>query len=162
MEEKTKEKAIVKEICIQAPRILIWHAWTRAERVSQWFAAEANIEIKVNGAYELYFVPGNKTGMNTKGCKVRKLIPQEQLHFTWKGPDQFASIMNNEESLTIVEVLFEEMNGEQTRITITHRGFKEEKVWAEAIAWHEMAWTGVLESLRSALEKGEGNLCCQP
>lgn len=28
--------------------------------------------------------------------------------------------------------------------------------WNEAIKWHEMAWSGVLESLKSALEKGEG------
>jgi uncharacterized protein YndB with AHSA1/START domain len=162
MELNAKEKTIIKEISIQAPKSLVWHAWTRADRVSQWFAAEANIEAKVNSAYELYFIPGNKTGMNTKGCKVSKLVREEQLNFTWKGPDQFSAIMNNEENLTIVEVRFEAIKGEQTLINIFHHGFKDEESWNEAIAWHEMAWTGVLESLKSALEKGEGSLCCQP
>ncbi|MFB5089802.1 SRPBCC domain-containing protein, partial [Psychrobacillus sp. PGGUH221] len=34
--------------------------------------------------------------------------------------------------------------------------------WTDAFQWHQMAWSGVLSSLKSVLEKGEGNLCCQP
>jgi hypothetical protein len=133
-----------------------------SERVSEWFAPETIIEPKEGGAYELYFIPGNKTGMNTKECKIIKLINEKELRFTWKGPDQFESIRNNENELTTVKVSFESENINATKVVVEHSGFKDSDKWREAIDWHQMAWSGVLSSLKSALEKGEGNLCCQP
>ncbi|MFO1445417.1 SRPBCC domain-containing protein [Bacillus sp. Bva_UNVM-123] len=162
MESTTKETIIKKEILIESPLNLVWYAWTISERVSEWFAPETFIEPKVGGAYELYFVPGNKTGMNTKGCKVTKIVEQDELHFTWKGPDQFANMMNQEDQLTLVKVRFNKNDYNSTKVTIEHTGFKDADNWTDAIDWHNMAWAGVLSSLKSSLEKGEGNLCCQP
>lgn len=162
MPATTNDKAIIQESTIQAPINLVWYAWTISERVSEWFAPETVIDAKEGGAYELYFIPGNKTEMNTKGCKIIKLVDNKELQFTWKGPDQFQSIMNNEAELTIVNVSFEPVNSNSTRVVIVHSGFKDDDNWKEAFTWHEMAWSGVLKSLKSALEKGEGNLCCQP
>lgn len=156
------DKAIMKEVTINAPISLVWHAWTIPERVSEWFAPETEIEAKVGGAYELYFVPGNKTGMNTKGCKITKLTWENELQFTWKGPDQFDTLMNHETKLTTVNVSFTSINEDSTKVIIKHLGFQDNDDWGEAINWHEMAWSSVLNSLKSAIEKGEGNLCCQP
>lgn len=158
----TNGKTIIKEATIYSPLEFVWYAWTISERVSEWFAPEAAIEAREGGKYELYFVPGNKTGMNTRGCKVTKLKNEEELLFTWKGPDQFESIMNNEDDLTIVSVSFKPIDETATNVLVKHSGFKDHEEWAEAIKWHEMAWAGVLDSLKSALEKGKGNLCCQP
>ncbi|MFD2442510.1 SRPBCC domain-containing protein [Bacillus sp. CGMCC 1.16607] len=162
MNYTTEEKAITNEVIIHSPLNLTWYAWTISERVSEWFAPETVVEAKVGGAYELYFIPGNKTGMNTKGCKITKLIDEKELQFTWKGPDQFEQIMNNENELTTVTIYFETLDKESTKVTIKHTGFKDDDSWSEAFNWHQMAWSGVLSSLKSALEKGEGNLCCQP
>jgi uncharacterized protein YndB with AHSA1/START domain len=68
----SQNKVLSKECVINVPLSLVWQAWTNADRVSQWFAGEANIDPVVGGAYELYFEPGNTTGMNTKGCKIEK------------------------------------------------------------------------------------------
>ena len=100
--------------------------------------------------------------MNTKGCKIIKLVEEKELRFTWKGPDQFESIMNSENELTTVSVSFEAVDTNSTKVIVEHSGFKEDENWIEAFEWHQMAWSGVLSSLKSALEKGEGNLCCQP
>jgi uncharacterized protein YndB with AHSA1/START domain len=158
----TNDKGIIKEVTINAPLNLVWYAWTISERVSEWFAPETLVEAKEGGAYELYFIPGNNEGMNTKGCKITKLIHEKELHFTWKGPDQFEKLMNKENELTIVNVRFQSINNGFTKVIVKHIGFKETEGWTEAINWHEMAWSGVLDSLKSALEKGEGSLCCQP
>ena len=155
-------KTIINEITIIAPLNLVWYAWTISERVSQWFAPETVIEAKEGGAYELYFIPGNSTGMNTKGCKITKLINEKELHFTWKGPDQFGAFMNNENQLTKVNVNFISISNDSTRVIVEHTGFGDNKDWNEATNWHQMAWSGVLDSLKSSIEKGEGNLCCQP
>jgi hypothetical protein len=100
--------------------------------------------------------------MNTKGCKITKLTNEKELHFTWKGPDQFEALMNKEDELTQVHVSFETIHDDTTKVIVKHTGFKDHEDWIEAINWHQMALSGVLESLKSALEKGEGNLCCPP
>ncbi|WP_081755952.1 SRPBCC domain-containing protein [Paucisalibacillus sp. EB02] len=155
-------RTIMNEVTINAPLQLVWYAWTISERVSEWFAPESVVEAIEGGAYELYFIPGNKTGMNTKGCKITKLVAEKELRFTWKGPDQFESIMNSDNELTTVNVSFESVDPKTSKVIVEHTGFKEDDQWKEAFEWHQMAWSGVLSSLKSALEKGEGNLCCQP
>ena len=162
MTTTTNGKSIMKEITINVPLNFVWYAWTISERVSEWFAPESIVEPEEGGVYELYFIPGNRTGMNTKGCKIIKLINEQELQCTWKGPDQFDTLMNNENDLTTVKVNFTPINENSTKVVILHTGFKDRDGWIEAINWHEMAWSSVLESLKSALEKGEGQLCCQP
>ncbi|MED3573938.1 SRPBCC family protein [Cytobacillus praedii] len=162
MKAISNKVGITNNIIIDAPLSLVWHAWTISERVAQWFAPETIIEAKEGGAFELYFVPGNRTGMNTRGCKIIKMIDQDELQFNWKGPDQFEEVMNKGEELTSVKVKLVSINEGTTKVIIEHTGFKNEDRWAEAIKWHQMAWSGVLSSLKSALEKGEGELCCHP
>lgn len=56
----TNDGAITNEVTINASLNLVWYAWTISERVSEWFAPETVIEAREGGAYELYFIPGNK------------------------------------------------------------------------------------------------------
>ena len=158
----TSNISITEEITVSTSQELVWYAWTIQERVTQWFAPAANIEAWISGCYELYFIPGNTEQMNTKGCKIVELLDKESLTFTWKGPDQFKDLMNTEDHLTEVLVKLEELDKENTRIVIHHTGFQNNGDWKEAIDWHTNAWRGVLSSLKSALESGEGKLCCQP
>ena len=71
--------------------------------------------------------------------------------FTWKGPDQFASLMNDPENLTHVLVTF---YGEiaKTRVVVEHTGWGDDEEWEKAIVWHQRAWEEVLESLKLNLE----------
>ncbi|KIL35110.1 ATPase [Cohnella kolymensis] len=155
-------RTLHKEIVVSESKELIWYAWTISERVSQWFAPAANIDPRVGGAFELFFIPGNKEQMNTKGCKITSLSPMEQLSFTWKGPDDFAGLMNSSDSLTEVQVRFTQAGDKTTNVTIEHTGWGTGEQWDKAFQWHEMAWTQVLNSLKTALESGEGELCCSP
>ncbi|MEI5906362.1 SRPBCC domain-containing protein [Bacillus spongiae] len=161
MSTYSKEAVIERTATINAPLNLVWHAWTIADRVSQWFAAEARITPKVGGVYELYFERGNTNGMNTKGCTIVSMIHRQELTFTWKGPDQFRDFMNHGE-LTTVKVKLEELKENKTNVRLQHVGWRDGEGWDEALKWHEMAWSGVLNSLKSALEEGIGQLCCQP
>lgn len=161
METISNEKSFIKEVIIAAPLDLVWHAWTISNRVSKWFAPKTIVEPKIGGAFELYFEPDNTNGMNTRGCKIKKIVSRKELVFTWKGPDQFAPLMNNVNDLTVVKVTLEDQ-GKQTKVMVKHGGWKDGEDWEEAIKWHEMAWQGVLKSLKTALENGEGELCCQP
>lgn len=140
MTSTTNDRTIINEVTVNSPLHLVWYAWTISERVSEWFAPEAVVEAIEGGAYELYFIPGNKTAMNTKGCKIIKLIDEKELRFTWKGPDQFDSIMNSENELTTVKVCFEPVDTKSTKVIVEHKGFKKDDNWKEVIEWHQIAW----------------------
>ena len=149
------------EISIEAPFDLVWRAWTEPDRITSWFAPEANVEAKPGGAFELFFGPADYSQECTRGCVFTAVEPMRRLGFTWKGPSQFADLMNDIEPLTSVYVTFHEGNG-VTRVVVVHNGWGDGEEWTEAREWHRRAWKGVLVSLRSTLESREGKPCCKP
>jgi uncharacterized protein YndB with AHSA1/START domain len=149
------------EASIDAPLDLVWRAWTETERIMEWFSPAANIVAEAGGAFELFFDPADHTHMSTIGCVVTAIEPRERLAFTWKGPDQFAQLMNEPVPATSVEVRFQKKDS-RTCVRVEHDGWGEGGMWTEARDWHLKAWEGVLQSLKSGLESGEGLLCCPP
>ena len=149
------------EVTMAAPRNLVWWAWTKPDRITVWFAPEARLDARPGGPFELFFDPSDHDHQCTKGCIFTLVEPYQRFGFTWKGPDQFATLMNNPNSLTSVLVtLYDEDRG--TRVVVEHSGWGEGEEWAQARAWHQTAWEQVLGSLKSALESGQGLLCCAP
>jgi uncharacterized protein YndB with AHSA1/START domain len=144
---------------IAAPIDLVWWAWTETERITEWFAPAANIVAVDGGAFELFFDPADHIRMSTIGCVITAIESMERLVFTWKGPDQFAQLMNEPVPATSVEVIFQQDNG-NTCVQIVHSGWGDGDDWNEAREWHNKAWEGILQSLVSGLESGKGLLCC--
>lgn len=104
---------ISKEVSIAASKNLVWWAWTEADRVTEWFAPVANVEARVGGAFELFFDPANRDHMNTAGCVFTSVEPKQSLGFTWKGPDDFADVMNDENNLTKGTFAFTKKTGKR-------------------------------------------------
>jgi uncharacterized protein YndB with AHSA1/START domain len=152
-------EAIVQELRLRTPLDAVWQAWTESEQIVRWFSPQARIEAREGGAFELYFDPANHDHMSTKGCIITQFEPMKRLGFTWKGPDPFAGLMNDPIA-TRVLVTFQEEAGE-TVIRLEHVGWGEGEAWARARQWHEEAWKQVLSSLKSTLESGQGEVCCQ-
>ncbi len=136
------------EIQVDAPIEKVWHAWTDEDTITRWFPPEANIEPYLGGSYELFFDPRDHDRMSTKGCVITEFEPMDSLGFGWKGPDQFADLMNDPDCLTHVKVAFREDKG-GTQIALTHGGWGEGDEWFEAREWHRRAWEGVLNQLGS-------------
>lgn len=143
------------EISIRAPVEQIWSAWTSSKLITSWFAPKASIDPRPGGYFELYFDPANLDHECTKGCVFTTVEPKKRLGFTWKGPDQFARLMNDPSKLTSVLVIFHDEDG-TTRIVLEHTGWGEGEEWAEARSWHERAWKEALGSLKSELEHHAG------
>lgn len=154
-------EAVETQVLVKAPREVVWWAWTRAERITQWFAPAATIDPRPGGAFELFFNPADRSRDCTAGCTFTAVEPMTRLAFTWKGPDLFAAVMNHPDRLTAVTVTMEPVEG-GTRVTVVHAGWGEGDGWAEARRWHAAAWRQVLDSLKGALESGRGDLCCAP
>src|SRR5258708_7096101 len=83
-----------------------WKLWSTNEGLQSWLTPEAHIDLRLGGAYELYFDPQNHSDNNTAGCKILALVPQKLLAFEWKGPSSLA-IMNSTPFPTWVTVSFE-------------------------------------------------------
>ena len=145
------------EISIASPLELVWRSWTRSDRISDWFAPEANVEARRGGPFELFFDPVDHEHQSTKGCVFTLVEPKRRLGFTWKGPDQFAELMNDPASLTSVIATFHDENG-VTRVVIEHGGWGEGEEWTQAQAWHQKAWEEVLRRLKSNLESGKDQI----
>ena len=92
------------EVFVEAPLDLVWWAWTETERIIEWFAPAANIVPVNGGAFELFFDPADHAHMSTIGCVITAFESKEMLAFTWKGPNQFAQLMNEPVPATSVEV----------------------------------------------------------
>ncbi|MHA2294374.1 MAG: SRPBCC family protein [Candidatus Hodarchaeales archaeon] len=136
---------------IQSSLSSAWTAWTKSELLTEWFSPEANIDPRVGGPFELFFDPANHEHQSTIGCVFINIEENELIEFTWKGPNQFAALMNDTSSLTTVKV---EFSGDEkkTLLKLQHEGWKSSNAWNEARNWHEEQWNLVLDELKKFLQ----------
>jgi uncharacterized protein YndB with AHSA1/START domain len=128
-----------------------WAAWTQTALITKWFSPEANIEPQVGGAFELFFDPADHSHESTQGCVLTKVEQNYVLEFTWKGPGQFAELMNDPPSLTMVKVEFSE-KADMTKVALEHTGWGTSPDWNDARGWHEEQWGNALNGLKEFLE----------
>ena len=58
----TAERAIDKEVVVNATLEQAWQAWTTREGIVSFFAPEAQIDARVGGAFNIHFDPGAAPG----------------------------------------------------------------------------------------------------
>lgn len=139
------------ELEIESKLDTVWEAWILSDKVAQWFAPAAKVEPRVGGKSELYFDPTDEDRMSTKGCKILQFETMKMIKFEWKGPDQFAALMNQTGELTSVEVTFHSF-GKRTIISLIHVNWKYYVTLEDARIWNVHAWYGVLSNLKTLLE----------
>ena len=112
--------------------------FTENEHLEKWLTNAADVDPKVGGKYELFWVPGDMENNNTVGCKVLALNPGKLISFEWKGPPQYR-FMNEVIPLTHVVVSFIPCE-KGTEIHLIHTGWRDTPEWEEARQWFEKAW----------------------
>lgn len=125
------------------------YAWfADSERAASWLAAEAEIEHRVGGKFELFWDPGDRAHNSTRGCKITALAPGQLLAFEWKGPREFEKVMNAADPLTHVVVAFAPSPaGEGTDVHLIHSGWRSGPDWEAARQWFDRAWTMAFQEL---------------
>ena len=76
---------------IRAPLERVWQALVDPAQARTWFAAKANIDPELGGAYELFWRPDTPESQSTIGCRITAIAPCRYLAFTWRGPDELAA-----------------------------------------------------------------------
>ena len=101
------DRQIVVTRSFDAPRALVFDAWTRAEHVAQWWdpsgvpLAVCEIDLRPNGAFRwVNRSPGGGEGHTFSGI-YREIVPPERLAFSSpSSPEQVSTIVFTEEGKT--------------------------------------------------------------
>ena len=136
-------------LSLPAPVDQVWRAWTKNEQLTTWLTAKANVKPVVGGPYELFWEPEHPDLNSTLGCKLTAVESKRLLAFSWRGPSQFADLMNAQPFPTSVRVTFTKDEPGQTVVEFEHRGWGQGPRWAKARAWQERAWRGAFDQLQA-------------
>ena len=146
-------KIIKKSKLVQSNTENLWWKWTTHEGLLTFFGADNNVELKIGGTFEIYFLMDNPKGLQgSEGCQIISYLPNEMLSFTWNAPPDFSEIRNNEHKTWVV-VNFNSIEKEKTLVTLHHVGWLEGEKWDEAYDYFNLAWETVLSWLDESCKK---------
>ncbi|MGA0609052.1 SRPBCC family protein [Caldimonas sp. KR1-144] len=146
------ERSLDKQVVVAASLDDAWAAWTTREGITSFFAPEAEIDARVDGAFHVYIDPYAQPGM--KGADTMRFMalqPKRMLSFDWNAPPSLPTVR---EQRTFVVVRFEPVGERQTRVTLHHTGWGDGGEWDQAHAYFDRAWGNVLANLQRRFETG--------
>ena len=135
--------AVEKEILIEAPVDVVWRIVTQPEHIRQWFADQAEIELRVGGAGHLAF-----KNQDSYQLQVEALDPPHRFAFRWvRRP---ASVVRRDNSLLVEFTLVPEDG--RTRLRVVESGFDEldwsDDAKARYMEDHTSGWQRIMVRLR--------------
>jgi len=141
-------KAIHKEVTVKAPIDAVWNAWTTSEGITSFFAPQAFIDLRIGGAFEIYFMLDAPRGFQgSEGCRILSYLPNKMLSFSWNCPPEFERVRKSGEYNWVV-LEFTELPDGKVSVTLTHLGWKEgDEEWEKIYHYFDAAWGSVMESL---------------
>jgi uncharacterized protein YndB with AHSA1/START domain len=146
------ERAIEKQVVVDAGVDQAWNAWTTREGIVSFFAPDAQVEAKPGGAFHIHFNPFAPAG--SKGADDMRFLalqPKKMLSFDWNAPPHLPDARGQR---TFVVVRFEPLGERQTRIGLHHTGWGDGGDWDKAYAYFDRAWGSVLGNLKKRFESG--------
>lgn len=146
------ERAIDKQVVVEADVDRVWTAWTTREGITSFFAPDAQVEARSGGAFHVYFNPYAPPG--SKGADDMRFLalqPKKMLSFDWNAPPHLPEARGQR---TVVIVRFEPVNDRQTRVSLHHVGWGDGGDWDKAYAYFDRAWGGVLGNLKKRFDSG--------
>jgi uncharacterized protein YndB with AHSA1/START domain len=149
-------RILTTEFEVNAPIEKVWDAWTTADGIKTFFAPDCKVELRVDGAYEMYFSPEAKPGeRGGEGMRILGLEPMRRFAFTWSAPPTIPDIRGQR---TMVILEFEKKDARRTLVRFTHLGWGEGPSWDKTYEYFDHAWNEVvLPRFRYAMEVGPVN-----
>jgi len=146
------ERALEKDVVINATLDEAWAAWTTREGITSFFAPDAQVEPRVGGAFHVHMDPGGAPGQKgADDMRFMALQPKKMLSFDWNAPPHLPEARAQR---TFVVVRFEPLGDKSTRVTLHHTGWGDGGQWDQAYAYFERAWSNVLGSLKKRFDTG--------
>jgi uncharacterized protein YndB with AHSA1/START domain len=150
-----QERAIRATVVIPASVGEVWTAWTTTEGIKTFFAPDAKIEARVDGAFEVYMNPFAEPGSKgSDGMRVLAIQEKKMITFTWNAPPSLPEIRKQR---TYVTLRFKPLAERSTEVILLHGGWGEGEEWDRAFQYFEKAWTAVLANLEARFARGPIN-----
>ena len=138
MSNTSPDKAIRFEVEVAASARDVWKAWTTPEGITSFFAPACEVEARVGGPYELYFMLDAEPGTRgSEGAVILALQEDVMLSFTWNAPPHLPEVRAQQ---THVVLRLSEAAPGRTSVHLTHDGWGEGGQWDEAFDYFVRAW----------------------
>ena len=137
---KTEIKLAINQD-INAPIDQVFQAWTNAKVLAQWFGAQGmpvqdtRINAVVGGEYMIHLKDPETSDDRIVSGTYEEIIENQKLVFNWMWQDGV--------DRSQVTIDFKEIEPDQTRVTLTHRGFSEQDYRDK----HHQGWSACLNGL---------------
>jgi uncharacterized protein YndB with AHSA1/START domain len=152
----TNEPVIVITRDLDAPRTLVWQAWTDPAQLKQWFAPQgfsvprAEVDLRPGGKSRIDMQGPDGAIYPNKGTFL-EVVPPERLVYTDEvDPDETAWGETPPPSNTQT-ITFEELGGNRTRLTVLIRLTSVEARDAMLEMGAEAGWNSSLDNLAAHL-----------
>ena len=118
----TEDQGLIMERVFNAPRELVWRAWTEPERSASWYGPQGftvptcEMDFRVGGSYSLVMCSPDGWEMSNTGM-FQEIVPLERFVATMSAD------IHDE---TVITVELEDLGDGRTKMTFQHTG------WADA------------------------------
>jgi uncharacterized protein YndB with AHSA1/START domain len=162
-------KEFVISRVLDAPRDLVWKAFTEAERMKQWWGPKgftviaSKMDLRVGGTYHYGMKAPDGTPMWGKFV-FREIVPTERMVFINSFSDEAGGTTRHPGHASwplemLSSFTFEDVPGDKTRFTVRwapHNATADEcKTFDEGRDSMRMGWTGTMEQLEAYLAKAK-------
>jgi uncharacterized protein YndB with AHSA1/START domain len=142
MSAEDADRVIQGEVTVNAGVDAVWDAWTTPDGVVSFFAPACNIDLRVDGPYEILFDADAEPGSRgADGVRILAIQPKRMLGFTWNAPLHLPEVRKQ---WTHVVIRLFPLGPERTRVTILHDGWGEGGEWDQAFEYFKRAWLKVV------------------
>jgi len=144
---------LVLERVFDAPRALVWRAWTDHDQAVKWMGPATCPAKKIEGDFRpggkwRTILDGTQQGRDLcHGGEYREIVEPERLVFTFAW-DETPEMPGNE---MLVELTFEELGPKKTKVTLRQTQFLN----VEQRDGHTIGWSGTFDRLEAFLSKKE-------
>lgn len=141
-------RVLVIERVFQAPRAVVFSAWSRVEHLVQWFGPKnftlpfCEVDFRIGGSYRFCMLSPEGEEHWVWG-EYREIVEPERLVFTWNRENSDGQIWSS----TVVELGFAEHDGE-TAFTLRQSSFETTAYRDE----HGFGWGQALDRLASFVQ----------
>lgn len=148
-----KNRELVVTRTLDAPRTLVFRAWTDPAQLVRWWGPEGfttpecKMDVREGGAWRTCMRSPDGNDYKVRGV-YREIVEPERLAFTWAWEDDSGATGHE----TLVTVTFAERAG-KTLLRLSHRIFESKK----ARDAHQQGWVSVLNCLAAFLGEGRGS-----
>lgn len=138
-------RVLRKRVVVKGSLDAVWRAWTTSEGFQDFSGAEAHIDLKIGGPFEILWNPDRSSKTRgSEGMRILSYLPNQMLSFEWNAPPSFGPLRQQR---TWVVVTLKPLGKDKVEVTLDHAGWGSGADWDKLYAYFDKAWGYVLDRL---------------